>query len=155
MEIVWRDFFEGIYGLFIGGFSITPPFIPTPFLKKEIRPIVFQHIKENVKHKNIYLDCVNGYQDHVHCLMSLRRDQTIAKNVQLIKGEVSHWINQQKLCPQKFGWQDEYFAVSVSESMINRVRSYIHNQEKHHQTKTFAEEYEEFIEKYGFVKLKD
>ena len=55
---------------------------------------------------------------------------------------------------EKFAWQDEYFAVSVSESMIENVRNYIKNQEKHHQKKTFAEEYQEFIEKYNFEKLK-
>ena len=38
--------------------------------------------------------------------------------------------------------------------MIENVRNYIKNQEKHHQKKTFAEEYQEFIEKYNFEKLK-
>uniref|UniRef100_UPI003743C1A8 transposase n=1 Tax=Chryseobacterium gallinarum TaxID=1324352 RepID=UPI003743C1A8 len=50
----------------------------------------------------------------------------------------------------KFSWQDEYFAVSVSESMIGSVRNYIKNQEKHHQRKSFMDEYKEFIEKYNF-----
>lgn len=45
----------------------------------------------------------------------------------------------------------EYFAVSVSESGINKVREYIKNQEQHHQKKTFEQEYHEFIEKYDFV----
>ena len=73
---------------------------------------------------------------------------------QLIKGESSHWLNQNQLTKEKFAWQDEYFAVSVSESMIENVRNYIKNQEKHHQKKTFVEEYQEFIEKYNFEKLK-
>ncbi|WP_260204274.1 transposase [Cloacibacterium normanense] len=68
------------------------------------------------------------------------------KIVQLIKGESSHWRNQNQLTKEKFAWQDEYFAVSVSESMIENVRNYIKNQEKHHQKKTFVEEYQEFIE---------
>ena len=55
-----------------------------------------------------------------------------------------------QLTKDKFSWQDEYFAVSVSESKIELVRNYIKNQEKHHQHKTFAEEYQEFIEKYDF-----
>ena len=38
--------------------------------------------------------------------------------------------------------------------MIENVRNYIKNQEKHHQKKTFVEEYQEFIEKYNFEKLK-
>ena len=54
---------------------------------------------------------------------------------------------------EKFEWQDEYFAVSVSESMLNRVREYIKRQEEHHSKKTFQEEYDEFISKYGFERF--
>jgi hypothetical protein len=52
----------------------------------------------------------------------------------------------------KLEWQDEYFAVSVSESAIDTVRAYIDNQFSHHQKRTFAEEYEEFMKKYSFIK---
>jgi len=75
--------------------------------------------------------------------------------MQLIKGESSFWINKQGLTKEKFEWQDEYFAVSVSESMIDKVREYIKNQEEHHSKKTFQQEYDEFINKYGFTKHKD
>lgn len=75
--------------------------------------------------------------------------------MQLIKGESSYWINKQKLTPEKFEWQDEYFAVSVSESNIDIVRDYIKNQEEHHRHKTFADEYDELIEKFGFKKFRD
>jgi len=68
----------------------------------------------------------------------------------LLKGESSYWINKQKLTPNKFEWQDEYFAVSVSESAVNYVRNYIKNQENHHKKKPFADEYQKFIDKYKF-----
>ena len=39
----------------------------------------------------------------------------------LLKGESSFWINNKSgLINIKFGWQDEYFAVSVSESQVDR-----------------------------------
>jgi putative transposase len=57
-----------------------------PFLNSlELRKLVFQHIKENATKKEIWLDCVNGYQEHAHCLISLGRGQTISKVAQLIK----------------------------------------------------------------------
>ena len=87
--------------------------------------------------------------------MSLGTDQTIEKTVQLIKGESSFWINQSGLCKAKFGWQDEYFAVSVSESNLEKVRKYIANQEEHHRTKGFAEEFEGFMKRAGFKKFQD
>lgn len=123
-----------------------------PFLKtQELRNEVWQHIKINAVEKGIFIDTVNGYTDHCHCLISLGIEQNISKVIQLIKGESSHWINKQNLCETKFEWQDEYFAVSVSESIVQQVRAYINKQEEHHQLKTFQQEYEEFISKYGFT----
>src|SRR5215510_1787484 len=103
-----------------------------PMLTENVRPKVFQHIRDNAKEKGIYLDFINGHVDHVHCLISLGTGQEIEKIVQLIKGESSHWINKNKLCRGRFSWQDEYFAVSVSESVLDSVRQYIANQEEHH-----------------------
>ncbi len=71
--------------------------------------------------------------------------------MQLIKGESAFWFNKQGLTRQKLEWQDEYFAVSVSESQIEIVRNYIKNQEEHHKHKTFQQEYDEFIIKYGLL----
>ncbi len=122
-----------------------------PVLTDFIRNLLFDHIKQNAKIKNIYLDRVNDYYDHVHCLISLGSDQTIEKIAQLIKGESSFWLNNKSgLTALRLEWQDEYFAVSVSESKLDIVRTYIDNQVAHHQIKTFAEEYQEFINKYGF-----
>ena len=119
-------------------------------LNKEIRSVVYEHIHQNALNKEILMDCVNGHIDHVHCLFRLKNDQTISKVVQLIKGESSFWVNKQKLIKSRFEWQDEYFAVSVSESQVNAARKYILNQEEHHKKKTFKQEYDEFIQKYGF-----
>ncbi|WP_159476869.1 IS200/IS605 family transposase [Chryseobacterium sp. 18068] len=116
----------------------------------ELRVMVWKHIKENASSKGIYLDMINGYSDHCHCLISLGSNQNIEKIMQLIKGESSFWINKNQLTKAKFAWQDEYFAVSVSESMIESVRNYIKNQEIHHKKKSFADEYQEFIDKYNF-----
>ena len=121
----------------------------------EIRKKVFHHIRENARRKEIYLDFIGGYVDHVHCLISLGTNQTIEKIMQLLKGESSFWINQNHLCKTKFEWQDEYFAVSVSESVIEKVRKYIANQEEHHRDTSFDEEFEEFMSRAGFQKFKD
>mgnify|MGYP003625066364 FL=1 len=140
-----------VYIHFVWSTKNRKPFLST----KELRENVWQHIKENAKGKGIYIDYINGYKDHCHCLVSLGIDQTIQKTMQLIKGESSYWINKKNIMNQKFEWQNEYFAVSVSESMVNKVRTYIKNQEKHHSTKSFQEEYEEFMGTYKFKKFND
>ena len=68
----------------------------------------------------------------------------------LVKGESSYWANKRLKWPEKFGWQDDYFAVSVGESQFDAVDRYISNQEEHHQRKTFQQEYDEFIKNYQF-----
>ena len=73
--------------------------------------------------------------------------------MQLIKGESSYWINKSNLLRNKFSWQDDYFAVSVSHSHVNKVRDYIKNQEQHHKKMTWDEEIELFIKKYGFERI--
>jgi REP element-mobilizing transposase RayT len=124
-------------------------------LTPEIRKTVWKHIMDNAKSKGIFIDFINGYAEHCHCLVSMGIDQTIEKVMQLIKGESSFWINKQNLIKGRFEWQDEYFALSVSESMIDNVRNYIKNQEEHHRLQTFQEEYDAMIMKYGFQRFED
>ena len=111
-----------------------------PILTKEIRREIFSHIRENAEKKDIYIDFINGHLEHVHCLISLGPGQNIDKVLMLLKGESSYWINKNKIFGRKFEWQDEYFAVSVSESSINRVRNYIREQENHHKKKSFNDD---------------
>jgi len=120
----------------------------------ELRNKVFQHIRKNAEEKDIWLDSINGYHDHAHCLISLGKEQSISKVAQLIKGESSFWINQNKLTTQKFIWQDDYWAVGVSESHLESVRKYILNQEEHHSVNSFSEEINQFMEKYGWEFIK-
>ena len=124
------------------------PFFNSPL----IRRTVFDHILTYGRSKNIQVDFINGHADHVHTLIALGATQTIADVIKALKGESSYWLKQEKIMPAYFAWQTDYFAVSVSESMIDRVREYIKNQEQHHQNKTFAEEYDEMVKRFGFTK---
>ncbi len=95
-----------------------------PYLTEDIRPLVVSHIKENARSKGLFIDTVNGYTEHLHCLMGLNADMSISKAMHLIKGESAFWINKQKIIRGKFEWADEYFAVSVSESILCGGRSF-------------------------------
>lgn len=117
-----------------------------PLITRELKPILLEHIKENSVKKGIFIDSFNCVEDHIHLLVSLGTEQTIAKIAMLIKGESSYWANKQNLIKSKFEWQDEYIALSVSKSGINNVRKYIAIQEQHHKKKTITREYEEFLE---------
>lgn len=64
-----------------------------PLLKnKIIRDKLMAHIHENAKHKNILIDSIGGYDDHLHCLISLSKDISIKDTMRLIKGESSNCL---------------------------------------------------------------
>ena len=124
-------------------------------IHQNFRQDLFDHIKMNAKEKNLLLREVGGYIDHAHCLIALNKEISISKTIQLIKGKSSYWINKNQLSKEKFGWQDDYWAVSVSESHLKSVERYIKSQEEHHKSKTFNEEINLFIEKYYWGKSND
>jgi putative transposase len=120
-----------------------------PVLSETIRPMLFNHITLNSESKKINLDCVNGYNDHVHALVNLRSTQSISRVIQLIKGESAHWANENCLLQEeKLVWQDDYIAASVSISELELVRQQILNQEEIHRKISFTQECREIL---GFL----
>ena len=75
-------------------------------INSDIKPKLLDHLLVNAKEKSIWLANVNCVADHVHLLISLGAEQSISKIAMLIKGESSHWVNQNSLCKTKFEWQD-------------------------------------------------
>ncbi|HNW70684.1 MAG TPA: IS200/IS605 family transposase [Bacteroidales bacterium] len=120
------------------------------FLQNENMATMRDHISAYAKTKDIHIINVNGFENHIHCFISMSSHQNIATIMNLIKGESSHWANKNLKMTEKFGWQDDYFAVSVSQSQFNVVNEYINNQYEHHHIKSFQEEYDEFIKDYNF-----
>jgi putative transposase len=119
-----------------------------PVLKEDIREEICQHIIQNSIEKNFYIDSLDGHFDHLHSLMTLNAGMSISKQMQLIKGESSFWVNDNKLIRGHFEWADEYFAVSVSNDKLDKVREYIRNQKEHHKKTTFLDEYNAFLKSF-------
>jgi putative transposase len=122
-----------------------------PALGKGIRGLLFDHIRENARQADIRLDAINGVSDHVHCLVELGLTGNVAAVVNSFKGASSHWINSQRLTPTHFAWQEGYAAFSVSASQVQRVRSYILNQEAHHAVRTYRDEVNALCAAHGIV----
>ncbi|HKO95830.1 MAG TPA: IS200/IS605 family transposase [Pyrinomonadaceae bacterium] len=99
--------------------------------------------------KGIYMKINYVNPEHVHTLIDLPTSKSIEEVVQLLKGSSSHWINDNRLLRGRFAWGRGYGAFSVSHSDVDRVAAYIANQEAHHHKKSFQEEFELFVTKYG------
>lgn len=124
-----------------------------PFLKDDIRNDVISHIRSYALNKNICIDHIGGYKEHLHALISLAGDQSASQVMRLIKGESSYWINKQRLTQLKFGWQDDYYAVSAGLPQIESLRNYIRNQTAHHKSIPFDDELDKMIKEYNLQKI--
>jgi putative transposase len=116
-------------------------------LTKEIRPRVFEYVSgiiTDLHHKSII---VNGYSDHLHIFLGLNPSVSVSDTVHDIKRGSSLWINEKRLVPGKFSWQDGYGSFTYSRSQVGDVFRYIETQEAHHSGKSFREEYISILEK--------
>jgi REP element-mobilizing transposase RayT len=80
--------------------------------------------------------------------VDLPTNLSVEECIKLLKGSSSFYNNKNRITRNKFSWGKGYGAFSVSASQLNNVVNYIKNQEEHHRTKTFTEEYQLFIKKY-------
>jgi putative transposase len=116
-------------------------------LKKDIQKRVFEYISgiiTNLKHKSIIVD---GTSTHVHILIGLNASISVSDTVHDIKRSSSLLINNEKLCPGRFSWQEGYGGFTYSRSEIADVYHYIENQESHHKKRTFRDEYIDILTK--------
>jgi putative transposase len=118
-------------------------------LPNEAAARVFGYLNGYVETKGLYMKINYVNADHVHTLVDLSTELAIEGVVQLLKGGSSHWINANNVIPGKFAWGRGYGAFSVSESNIGHVAAYIAGQQKHHQARTFAEKFKEFVDRHG------
>lgn len=117
-------------------------------IAKSWRNELHKYIAGIIKGKEQKSIIVNGVADHVHCFIGLRPSVAIADLVRDIKNNSSNFINTNKFVLGKFSWQEGYGAFSYSQSQIEDVYQYILNQENHHTSKSFREEYTQLLRNF-------
>ena len=85
---------------------------------------------------------VGGVADHVHMLVGQKTNQCPADLVREIKKASTDWLQQKH---RNFTWQEGYGAFSVSPERLSVVSKYIESQPKHHEKKTFRDEWIEML----------
>ncbi len=113
--------------------------------KEELYKYISGIIRER-KSKNI---CIGGMPDHIHIFVGLNPDISVSGLVRDIKAGSSGFINKNRWMRGRFEWQEGYGAFSYSRSQINAVCKYVNSQERHHNRKTFKEEYLEMLMKFN------
>jgi REP element-mobilizing transposase RayT len=93
-------------------------------------------------------EAIGGVADHVHLLVGLRATHTLADVLRELKSGSSKWVHEE-VGVRSFAWQEGYGAFTVSASQLENVRHYIQEQEKHHRTQTFRDEYLALLQRSG------
>jgi REP element-mobilizing transposase RayT len=88
---------------------------------------------------------INGMPDHVHALVSMNPKQTPSDLMHDVKRSSSLWINENRLIPGKFSWQEGFGVFSYGKSQVPSIASYIEQQKQHHERQTFLDEYIQFL----------
>lgn len=114
-------------------------------IHSDLQVTLYKYISGIVAARNQKLLGINGMPDHIHILISMNSECSVAELVRLIKSNSFKWINENKLVSEKFEWQNGYGAFSVSQSVLKSTLRYIENQQIHHKAKTFREEYHNFL----------
>jgi REP element-mobilizing transposase RayT len=112
---------------------------------------LFDYIGGIVVHRGGSLLASGGMPDHVHLLVSLGREWSLADLLRDIKAGSSKWVHDQFPAENGFAWQSGYGAFSVSHSNLDMVTAYISDQPKHHQAKTYQEELRTLLTKHGLT----
>jgi putative transposase len=138
-----------VYIHFVWSTKYRVPFLESPSTRLD----VWKHIRQNGLSKGIHVDFVGGWVDHCHCIVSMKSNQSMDTVVQMIKGESSRFVNQSGICNGEFSWQRGYYAAAIQFERLNQVREYIKNQEQHHRSELFTDEYERMLREMGFQKV--
>ena len=118
-------------------------------ISKKHKEELHKFITGVIRKRDAKLFAINFMPDHIHIFIGSKPSILLSDLVRDIKAASSKFINDKNWVMGKFSWQEGYGAFTYSHSQIDSVINYINNQEEHHQTKSFKQEYISFLEKFN------
>ncbi|MEM9479692.1 MAG: IS200/IS605 family transposase [Verrucomicrobiota bacterium] len=120
-----------------------------PWLTSAVRPKVHAYLATILRNMGSPYVVAGGVADHVHLLFELPKEKAPTEVVAVVKRESSKFMKTLGPAFAKFCWQRGYGMFSVSPTRREKVEEYVRNQEEHHRTRTFQEEFRKFLDQYG------
>jgi putative transposase len=117
-----------------------------PWISRNWRDDLYAYTRGVVTNKGGKIVEIGGIDDHVHACVAMPSTATIAEMINAIKRNSSRWIHENHLNSSGYSWQKGYGAFSVSQSAEESVRKYIREQEEHHRSRSFQEEFLALLE---------
>jgi REP element-mobilizing transposase RayT len=116
-----------------------------PLIKDQIRQDLREYLCGIARNTQAKILNVNGVEDHLHILASIKPSVSVSDFVRTIKANSSRWASERVF----FDWQDGYSSFTVSQSVAPRVSTYIDGQAEHHRRVSYADEVRALLEKHG------
>jgi REP element-mobilizing transposase RayT len=120
-----------------------------PLIRAEFQSELYAYIGGIIRKRDHALLAAGGMADHIHLLVAMHQQQAIADLVRDVKSNSTLWIKDNQSGLNGFSWQIKYAALSVSQSVKPDVEKYIGNQEEHHRTRSFKEEFAMLLQRHG------
>ena len=118
-------------------------------INKEWKDELYKYITGIIQNHNHKVLQINGMPDHIHILFGMRPTQSLSDLMKQVKQDSSKWINKKGFVNGKFSWQAGYGAFSYAKSEISNVIHYIKNQEVHHKSVSFQDEYLQLLNEFN------
>ena len=115
----------------------------------EIRSHLLRYLVGTCHNQNSPSLQIGGVEDHIHILCRLGKTISVSNLVRELKRDSSKWLKEQSPSLADFHWQSGYGAFSLSPAHVDPAKVYIENQEEHHRTETFQDEFRRLCRKYG------
>jgi putative transposase len=119
-----------------------------PWLETDVRDELEKYVCGVAHNVGVRTIAINSVADHAHLLVQVPASDSMSEIVGKLKANSSRFIHERWPLRSKFAWQQGYGAFSVSRSNTDAAVRYIANQAEHHRTRTFQEEYLEFLARY-------
>ncbi len=101
-----------------------------------IRPEFSDSLQNSIAAKatalGAYVYAVGGIEDHIHLVVSVPPSIALSEFIRQVKGNSSHFANNDLNLPNSFRWQSEYGILSFDGKLLDRVVEYVRNQQQHH-----------------------
>src|SRR4029077_16456136 len=119
-----------------------------PILTDSVRGPLCAYVSGVLRDLDSHPIAINAWRDHVHVLFVLSKNHSLSQIVMEVKRATSKWIKTQGTEFAKFHWQNGYGTFSIGQSGVDEVKTYIADQAKHHQVKSFEDEFRAFLKRY-------
>jgi REP element-mobilizing transposase RayT len=120
-----------------------------PLLDDRVRPDLYAYLAVVARNNGCECYRVGGTADHVHLAVRLSRTLASAKLLEDLKTQSSKWLKRKSPALTGFAWQAGYGIFSLGASGRDALLRYIDNQQEHHKTRSFQDEYRALLKEYG------